>query len=66
MVLSSYSSYCVLVPLDGYLLTIKRFITDLKVSLKVSSGIGRYLCGPVFVFCLDRVLGEVIPIFIRY
>lgn len=56
MMPTSYSSYCVLLPLHGHLWTTKRFITDLKVFLKMSSGIGRYLCGPACVDCFYRVL----------
>ena len=57
MVPISHPSYCICTPLHGHLLTIKRFITDLrlKVSLKMSSGIGRYFWGLVFVYCLYKV-----------
>ena len=55
MVLRPYSSYCGLFALHGYLLTIKRFITDLKLSEDVLWNWQVSLLPSVF--CLDRVTG---------
>lgn len=49
-----YSSYCILI-LHGHLLAKGRFITERKMILTRSSGIGKYLYQLVFVYCLYRV-----------